>query len=787
MIEKSLITPTKQVPSKDEVLARYERAQYLNQGKHNKSVARNTTLFPVWIDDSNSFWYERELKDGKEFRLVDAEYSTNKILFDHQALADTLAKTSENAVDPGNLPINNLKANPAFNMKVTLNPLTIIFSAFEKRWIYNTAENALSEVEQIPGNWVISPDGSQAAFRKDYNIWVRDLKTCEERRLTTDGESFYQYGVPGSVWGNEGFVSVLPLQARWSPDSKHLFTLQMDQRQVKTVGEIQHVPLNGSLRPKTIHRKLALPGDTQIENYRLLVIDIESAHSQEANYRRIPTTMGACGGFFDNSLGWWGADSRLAYFIDVDRYYKFARVVKFDVLTGNTTILFEETSKTRIDLILHPLGDAQLLPLPETRELLWLSERSGWMHCYLYNLKNGELKNAVTTGEWRVREAIHFDAKRRELFLSTSGRVNGRDPYYCDLIRVNIDTGEFKVLAASDHEYVVISPRGFAQSYKGYAGLPCGVSPTSDYAVVTRSRIDEVTESYLLDRHGKQILSLEVAKLSPPEGWQWPEPVTMKAADGKTNIYGAIYRPSDFCFEKSYPVIDHCLIGHPKNNVAKSSFRSSAELSFYEAASFAELGFIVVQIDGRGGLFRNKAFENMSYAWKDCGCNIDDHVAGLQQLAERYPYMDLDRVGIVGLLGGNGAILGLLRHPNFYKVGIAGEIFDNRVTGTNMGDLYEGPEPSPKSQHLEDLVDNLKGKLLIMVGLLDYVPPAASFRIVEALNRANKNFDLVVEPCWGYAATPYQLRRAWDYLVYHLQENEPPEDFCLNPLPRPLL
>ena len=771
----------------DDMHARYKRAEHFNQGMFGKAVARNTTLFPVWIEDSNSFWYERELDRGKKIRLVDAEQGLNVDAFNHQALAAALAAATGKAVDAEDLPINNLNGMASHNIQMTLQPLTVMFSAFEKRWKFNDDSGVLVEIEQIPNNWVISPDGNKAAFRRDYNIWVRDLHTGEERVLTNDGEEFYQYGIPGSVWGNDAFVTVLPLQSRWSPDGKYLFTVQLDQRQVKTVGEIQHVPLDGSLRPKTRQRKLAFPEDSHVESYRLIVIDIDTANCQEVCYNLIPTTMGARGGFFANSLGWWAPDSRSAYFIDVDRHYKYVRVLEFDIRTGVTRLLFVETSKTRIDLLMDPLGLTRFLPLPETRELLWCSECSGWAHVYLYDLENGALKNVVTTGEWVVRDVIHFDAKRRELFLSTAGRVLERDPYYRDLIRVNIDTGELFTLVASDHEYVTQSPIGYAQSYKGYAGLSGGVSPTGDYAVVTRSRVDEVTETYLLDRNGKLILHLETADHSLPEGWQWPEPVKMKAADGKTDIYGVIYRPSNFSEEKVYPVIDHTYVGHLSSAVARSSFRTGAEMSYAEAASLAELGFIVIQVEGRGGMYRSKAFSDESYGWKDCGCDIDDHVIAIQQLAERYPYMDLNRVGIFGSFGGTGALRGLLHHPDFFKVGVAGQIVDFRVAGANMGDMYEGPVSNFKKKHLEELVNNLKGKLLIAVGLLDYVPPAASLRIVEALQRANKDFDLIVEPCGGYYVTPYQLRRAWDFLVFHLQGNVPVAEFKLGLLSSPII
>lgn len=786
MNRTDLIKSTEAGINHHEMLARYELAQHFNQGTFGTSVARNTTLFPVWIADSHCFWYQRELSGGKEFRLVDAEKGTNTAAFNHQTLAKALEKATGETVEANNLPINIPDYQAVSILKIRLQPLVVTFNAFDKRWEFNDEAGILNEVEPVPGNWVISPDGRQAAFRRDHNIWVRDLETGVERGLTTDGEEFFQYGVPGSIWGNDAFVSMLALQARWSPDGKRLFTVQLDQRQVKMIGEIQHVPVDGSLRPKTTQRKLAFPEDAHVETYRLVVIDVETARIIEANYARIPVTMGAMGGFFDNSLGWWGVDNRRAYFVDVDRYYKYARVVEFDTKTSLTRILFEETSITRLDLIMDPIGLARLLPIPETNELLWCSERSGWAHCYLYDLETGALKNTVTSGEWVVRDVIHFDAKFRELFLATSGRVSGRDPYYCDLVRVNLDSGELKTLISSDHEYITQSPIGFAQSFKGYAGLSSGVSPNGSYVIVTRSRVDEVTESYLLDRDGRSILVIETADYSLPDGWQWPEPVKMKAADGTTDIYGVIYRPSHFTPDKSYPVIDQSFIGHISSAVARSSFRTGSELSGAEAAALAELGFIVVQIDGRGGLYRSKAFRDHSYGWKDCGCDVDDHVAAIQQLAERYPYMDLERVGIFGHVGGNGALLGLLRHPDFFKVGVAGEIFDNRLTGANRGDMYEGPVLDTNKKHLEELVNNLKGKLLIMVGLLDFNPPACSFRVIEALHKANKDVDVIVEPNWGYGMTPYQLRRAWDYLVRHLQGNEPPREYKINAMSRPI-
>ena len=201
---------------------------------------------------------------------------------------------------------------------------------------------------------------------------------------------------------------------------------------------------------------------------------------------------------------------------------------------------------------------------------------------------------------------------------------------------------------------------------------------------------------------------------------------------------------------------------------------------YLEAAALAELGFIVVQIDGRGSRYRGKAFWDESYGWANSGSHIDDHVAGIKQLAERFPYMDLEHVGICGLhMGGNGVLEGLLKHPDFYKVGTAAQLYDTRIMNMSWGDFYEGSEPNSNEKYPEKFVNNLKGKMLLMVGLQDYVPPAVTFRLVEALQRANKDFDLVVEPNWGYSASTYQIRRAWDYLVTHLQGEEPPKEFNL--------
>ena len=258
----------------------------------------------------------------------------------------------------------------------------------------------------------------------------------------------------------------------------------------------------------------------------------------------------------------------------------------------------------------------------------------------------------------------------------------------------------------------------------------------------------------------------------------------MLAADGKTDIYGLIYRPSDFSPDHSYPVINETFNTPDMPWVPKGSFSNNLIYGkgYLEAAAWAELGFIVVQVDGRGASFRNKAFQDQSYGWIESGSHFDDHVAGIQQLAQRYPYMDLERVGLVSLMGGTGAVQGLLQYPDFYQVGANGMMHDSRLMSTSMwSDKYEGlAGPEPQYRYPEAYADKLQGKLLMVGGMSDYTcTPSNTFRMVEAFQKANKDFDLMLLPNLGHANSGYLTRRAWDYLVKHLLEIEPPQDFKL--------
>ena len=768
-----------------DIHSRYIRAAALMQGIYTSNVVRNSVIFPVWIDDSDCFWYEREVIDGKQYRYVNVKLKKNELAFDHSVLAASLKKAVDRVVNPNNLPISSVKMSLDFSSPDC--PVNEIrFVAFNRYWAYEVKAAICHECISDEGA-VTSPDGKRLVFLQDYNLWVRDLSSGTQKQLTYDGEKNFVYGVSGSAWGIQLDTD---LQVRWSPDSRRILTVKRDTRNVLTFPLVHHVPLNGKVRPTVDFVKIAYPGDDVIETMHLLSINVENGRIQYANYVPIPTTRNSWS-FFKSNFAWWTNDSRKVYFVHVARDYKSVRVVRFDTESGTAQMVFEEITETHISLMADGNSYPMFIPMPESEELLWFSERSGWGHLYLYDLKTGELRNSVTAGDWAVHNVIRVDGDRREAYIQTVGRYPGQDPYLRDLACANIDTGEIRTLAASAHDYWSICQENFNTILARWFGhdneLSNGISPSGNFAIVTKSRVDEVPVSFLLDRSGTDIMEIETADVSAlPDNWQWPESVRLLADDGETDLYGLVYRPSYFSPNQSYPVVCHLLNTPEHTWVPKGSFSNSPifGMSYWDAAALAELGFIVVQIDGRGTPLRSKYFHDECYGRQASASNIDDHVAGIRQLADRYPYMDLQRVGVTAhTLGGSGVVEALLRHADFFRVGVASMVQDNRLMASSMmAEKYDGPAVCTATQYdLERDADKLQGKLLLMGGMLDFMtPPAGVFQVIEALQKSNMDFDMLLLPNLGHASSSYLIRRAWDYLVVNLLEVTPPKNFKLS-------
>ena len=756
-----------------DLVERYRRANTLADGAMGKSVAFNTTLYPHWIGDTDTFWYVRQTRSGQTYRLVDAKAGTNACAFEHDKLCQALSIAADEALSADNLPLADVDLTRA--------PSQIIFSAFDKRWSYNSASEtceALYELEYTR----VSPDGKCALFRRDYNLWVRELASGKERALTEDGERFYVYAETPTAFGMK--IAPETVEALWSPDSSRIFTLVMDTREVGMgVPLVEHVPADGSLRPRILDpdRRVAFPGDEHVDVYRFLSIDLETGETQFAQTADCPITFLPYMGYFTGHRGWWDPDSRHAYFIEEERGMKAYRLQRLDTCTGAVKSLIEETSDYLAMLLPSSHVMPLLMPLPDTNEVIWYSERSGTAHFYLYDTTSGKLKNTITQGHWIVRNGLHVDSARRELTFQSAARVAGRNPYYSDICRVNIDTGELIAVLSTDHEYIVCDERSRVSDNNIDQQAAFGVSPSADFIVTTRSRIDQVPVSLLLDREGRELMILETADVSGlPENCTWPEPVMLKAEDGVTDIFGVVFRPSHFDPEQSYPVLD-CTIGYA---APVGSFTNTSGAYFYLALwAFAELGFVVAVVFNRGSeRLRDKAFnEYVDPVLPADPCHLNamynnDCVAGIKQLAERFPYMDINRVGVVDFGHSPRAVAGMLLHPEFYTVGVSVNADIDRRIKSSMGMDFRGSNPA----QLVDMASHLKGKLLIIANMLDRtVPVSMTFRLVDALHKANKRFDMLILPGEGHALLQnrHTVLRCWDYLVEHLQGVEPPKGF----------
>ncbi|MDB9724461.1 DPP IV N-terminal domain-containing protein [bacterium] len=705
---------------------------------------------------------------GKQYCLVDAHQKTTVSAFDHQALALTLTEQLKQHVDPENLPISDIE----FDDTATV----LRFSAYEKKWSFDTKSGQCREIKPLEKNWKISPDGKQAAFIKDYNIWIHDFTTGKDLPLTSDGSAQYVYGCMPTVLGNipaSKLQSMPVLDFQWSPDSTQLLSQVIDTGLV-AVGMplVEHVPLDGSLRPR-IHnpeRRVACFGDEQIEAWQILCIHVQSGDIHRLGGEACPITYPHYNGYFSGGRGWWDADSRQAYLIYQQENGEQTQLLKWDIHAGNVEVLFDEMPGNSATIIpathMQPLS----IPLPDSDELIWYSERSGWAHLYLYTLSTGELKNAITAGDWCVRNVLHYDTTERILTIQTAGRVEGRNPYYRDICRVNIDTGKLVSLCSTEHEYVVADHKSYMPDVNDSTE---GVSPSGRYVVATRSRVDDLPVSVLLDRKGQEIMILETADVSGmPPNWQWPEPLLIKGADGKTDIVGTLFRPSDFSPEKKYPVLDLSYVS--LGLVGSFSNNATGHYHYLASMAYAELGFIVVRFEHRGDAeqrgagLRSRAF----FEQRDSSLpshNMADCVAGIKQLCNRYDYMDSNRVGVADYIACPAALTGLLVYPEIYKVGVSlNPMIGGALLPMNLGKSSEFPSH-------ELFAENLRGKLLLMHGMLeDAIPVSVTFRIIDALQKANKPFDMLLLPNVGHHGSDYTMRRGWDYLVTHLLGEEPP-------------
>jgi dipeptidyl aminopeptidase/acylaminoacyl peptidase len=718
-----------------------------------------------WLD-GHEIGYSERTEDKTTYMRMDAVTGKARVAFDAARLAKRLATVRGKPVLVKSLRLRKWSFGKdgrlqleAFGQWYTCG-LGAKGACMKGRAVRSISSRAkISKARAEKG--VLSPDGTKEVFVRRWNLWVRDLKTGDEFPLTKDGVKNFGYATDNAGWLHSDGAIV-----RWSPDSTRVVTYQQDQRKV---GDMYTVTTRVG-HPKLNAWKYPLPGDKHVFMIEPVVINVDTHKMVRVKMKPQQRLSSLCDDIdCDRNGSWddvkWAPDGKSFAMVTTsrDRHHEWYHVV--DPANGNVRTVFEDSVKTFYE---SGHGKVNWQYLPESDQAIWFSERSNWGNLYLRSLKTGKLLHPITTGTGNVTKVLHVDRKARELWFVGVGRTPGVNPYYRQFWKVGLDGGKPVLLTPEKADHTVTMSRNgkyFVDSYS---------TPTTPPVTVLRSAADGHVIA--------TIAKTDISRLKAA-GWVPPVPFTVHARDGKTPLYGMMFKPANFDPHKKYPVIDYVYPGPQTGSVRGRSFLASRG----DHQAMADLGFIVVAIDGMGTPWRSKSFHDTWYG--DMGDNtLPDQVAGIKQLAARHPWIDIDRVGIWGHSGGGNATAdAMFRYPEFFKVGWAESgNHDNRNYENDWGEKYEGLLVKHKdgssnydNQANEDIAKNLKGHLMLVHGSIDdNVPLSNTMLVVQALIKANKNFDMLIIPNvhhgYGLRGSLYATRRRWDYFLRHLAGATPP-------------
>lgn len=739
--------------------ADYARAERF-MGYNTAPLVFHAAVRPTWLDDDR-FWYRNAVPGGAEFMMANPAAATKARAFDHARVAATLSRASGETYAELTLPFTRFD--------FVDDEQAIEFAAGSRRWrcrVDGTQCEALADASDDDTGTgrrsrtdIPSPDETLTAFVRDYNLWIREIATGKETQLTTDGTEAQAYARNDAGWTRSDTPVLV-----WSPDSRRIATFRHDSR---GVGEMHVVDTKvGHSTVTTL--KYPLPGDDRIFMIERVIIDVDPVKVTKLDlppdpHRSTLCDHVVCGGEWVDVE--WSADSRELAFVSSSRDHKRADLRVADAATGAVRNVLSERVESFFE---SGQGRVNWHYLPDQDEVVWFSRRDNWGHLYLYDAATGFQKNRVTTGDGNVTQVLSVDEEARTIYFVGVGKEAGRDPYFRHYYRVGMDGTGLTLLTPEDADHSI------------------NLSPSAEYFVDSYSTPTTPPVSVLRDRDGAVVFELERADITKliEAGWQPPIPITAKARDGRTDLYGLMYRPTAFDPSRRYPIINHIYPGPQTGSVGSRSFAASRG----DAQAIAELGFIVVEIDGMGTPWRSRTFHEAYYG--DMGDNtLPDQIAAMRELATRYPWIDIERAGIYGHSGGGFATAdAMFRYPDFFKVGVsqAGN-HDNRVYEDDWGEKWQGllakgtdGKTNYDDQANQTHAENLKGKLLIAHGTLDTnVPPNSTLLVVNALIAANKDFDLIMFPNrgHGFGNEPYMVRRRWDYFVRNLLGAEPPKGY----------
>jgi dipeptidyl aminopeptidase/acylaminoacyl peptidase len=735
--------------------ADYERAQGLRE-KYQYLTA-NVPEPATWMARGHRFYYRKSVKGGFQFVIVDADTRQKQPAFDHERLAAALTKGTGQPQTAARLPF------ATFTFSADEKTIQFVTGP-EERWQCTLADYVCRKHDPAParpGTFVgmggprdpetarhqqprPSPDGRLEAFVEDCNLVIRPVGTKKKTVLSTDGSEGNAYD---------------PASIAWSPDSKKIAAYRVRAGYRRVIHYVESSP-EDQVQPKLWAMQYAKPGD---------VLDLEQPVLFQVDpAARIDVASDLFPNPYELSDLVWRKDSRALTFEYNQRGHQVYRIIEVDATTGRARAVVSEEPKTffyyneaKSD---RTSGKRFRYDVADGRDVIWMSERDGWNHLYLIDGATGAVKNQITKGEWAVRAVEKVDEDKRQIFFSANGMYAGKDPYFLHFYRTNFDGTGLTPLTTADADHSV------------------KFSPDMTYYVDTYSRVDLAPVSELRrTADGALVAEIEHGDITAlvEAGWKPPEVFVAKGRDGRTDIWGVIFRPTGYDPAKKYPVVESIYAG-PHGSFVPKTFSA-----YWSMQAQAEVGFIVVQIDGMGTSNRSKAFHDV--AWKNIAdAGFPDRILWHKAAAARYPSYDITRVGIYGgSAGGQDALAALLFHPEFYKVAVSyAGCHDNRMDKIWWNEQWMGWPIGPQYSASSN-VDNawrLQGQVLLVVGELDTnVDPSSTMQVVHALIRANKTFDLLVVPGANHSAgrsdkdAAYGERKRFDFFVQHLLDQLPPD------------
>ncbi len=743
----------------------YERAVKM-LGDRTAPLLDQSLSAASWLDDDTLVY---RLGDGGKVQVLRFDPATGKTspAFDAKALAAAMTAAAGGKgkpVDPDKLPPLTITRNADGSLS-----LRSRFGDDAYRCVVDGCK-AEARVETKAGGepGAASPDGRREAFIRDWNLWLRDLASGKETQLTFDGVRDYGYATDNAGWKHTDEAIVV-----WSPDGSKIATFQQDQRKTSTMTMVG----TNVGAPKVQQWKYPFVGDEHVTMIERVIIDLSAATPKTVRLQ-MPADQhrSTCSDDIVCNDGWedvqWAKDGKTLAFVSTDRGHKSATLRVADVASGKVRDVYTETVATQYQSA-PTLSSVNWRYLPERNAFLWFSQKSDWGHLYLHDLGTGKALRQLTSGSWNVMKILHLDPASGRLLVTGVGREAGRDPYFSHLYGLSLDGGEVRLLTPEDANHAV------------------SVSEDGRYIVDTYSTIASAPVTVVRAADGKQLAALAKTDLTrlKASGWVVPESFTVKARDGKTDLYGQLFKPSNFDPKRKYPIITYIYPGPQVGSVRSRSFAPAHG----DHQALAELGFVVIALDGMGTPLRSKTFQDAYYG-NMIDNTLPDQVAALKQLGERHPWIDASRAGIWGHSGGgNATATAMFRYPGVYGVGISESgNHDNLTYEDDWGERYHGllvknadGSSNYTGQDNASAAKNLEGKLFLIHGMLDdNVPVQSTLQVVDALMKANKDFDLLLLPQarHGFGVDSYYvMRRRWDYFVKHLLGTEPPKAFEVKP------